>query len=86
MARPHCSSTRTRSAPQRVATSHMRSPNRPLTPTTTVSLGPITFTNAVSMPADPVPLTGSVNSFDVRNTLRRRSHVSSSTARKSGSR
>ena len=36
---PHSSSTRTTSAPQRRATSHMRSPNTPLTPTITVSPG-----------------------------------------------
>ena len=38
------------------------------------------------MPADPVPLTGSVRAFDVRNTRRSRSFVSSSMRRNSGSR
>ena len=37
--RPHGASTRTTSAPQRPATSHIRSPNRPLTPITTTSPG-----------------------------------------------
>src|SRR4051794_11556426 len=40
--RPHGASTRTTSAPWRRATSHMRSPNSPLTPTTTTSPGPTT--------------------------------------------
>ena len=38
------------------------------------------------MPAEPVPLIGSVRALSVPNTTRRRSHVSSSTTRKSGSR
>ena len=39
----------------------MRSPNTPLTPTTTTSPGSTTLTNAASMPAEPVPLIGSVS-------------------------
>ena len=81
--RPRRARPRHRSA---TATSHMRSPNTPLTPTTTTSPGSTKFTNAASIPAEPVPLIGSVSSLSVRNTARRRSHVSSSSARKSGSR
>src|SRR5439155_8071066 len=83
---PHSASTRTTSAPQRAATSVMRSPNTPLTPTTTTSPGRTTFTNAASMPAEPVPEIGNVSGLLVRNTWRRRSHVSSSSATNSGSR
>ena len=68
------------------ATSHMRSPNTPLTPTTTTSPGSTTLTNAASMPAEPVPLIGNVSGLSVRNTCRSRSHVSSSSATNSGSR
>ena len=50
----------------RAATSHMRSPNSPLTPTTTTSPGLTTLTNAASIPAEPVPLTGSVSGLPVR--------------------
>ena len=66
---PHAASTRTTSAPRRAATSHIRSPKTPLTPTTTGSPGRTKFTNDASMPADPVPLTGSVSAFDVREDL-----------------
>ena len=65
---PHGASTRTTSAPSRPATSHIRSPKTPLTPTTTGSPGRTKFTNDASMPAEPVPLTGSVSAFDVRKT------------------
>ena len=51
----------------------MRSPNTPLTPTTTESPGSTTLTNAASMPAEPVPLTGNVSGLAVRNTWRSRS-------------
>ncbi len=84
--RPHSASTRTTSAPQRAATSVIRWPKTPFTPTTTTSPGFTTLTNDASMPADPVPLIGSVNALAVRNTVRSRSHVSSSTVRNSGSR
>ena len=57
---PTRSSTRTTSAPQRRATSHMRSPNTPLTPTITVSPGSTRLTKHASMPAEPVPQIGSV--------------------------
>ncbi len=76
--RPQSASTRTTSAPQRPATSHMRSPNTPLTPMTTVSPGRTTLTNAASIPAEPVPLTGNVSGLSVRKTWRSRSLVSSS--------
>ena len=36
------------------------------------------------MPAEPVPLIGSVSGFAVRNTVRSRSHVSSSTREELG--
>ena len=86
IARPHGASTRTMSPPHRRATSHMRSPNTPLTPMITVSPGSTRLTKHVSMPAEPVPLMGNVSVFSVRNTARSRSPISSSTARKSGSR
>ena len=73
-------------APQRRATSHMRSPNTPLTPMMTVSPGSSRLTKHASMPADPVPLIGSVSAFSVRKTRRSRSAISSSTSRNSGSR
>ena len=60
---PHSASTRTTSAPQRRATSHMRSPNTPLTPTIAVSPGSSRLTKHASMPAEPVPLIGSVSAF-----------------------
>ena len=85
-ARPQEASTRTTSAPHRPATSHMRSPNKPFTPTTTTSPGPTRLTKAASIPAEPVPLSGSVRALAVRKTARSRSHVSSSTARNSVSR
>jgi hypothetical protein len=83
---PHGNSTATTSAPQRAATSHMRAPNTPLTPTTTGSPGRTRLTNAASMPADPVPEIGSVIGLAVRNTVRSRSHVSSRMATNAGSR
>src|SRR5437879_6094344 len=64
----------------------MRSPKTPLTPTTTTSPSCTTLTNAASIPADPVPLIGSVSALVVRKTARRRSQVSSSTDKNSGSR
>ena len=60
---PTRSSTRTTSAPQRRATSHMRSPNTPLAPTIAVSPGSSRLTKHASMPAEPVPLIGSVSAF-----------------------
>ena len=86
IARPHGSSTRTTSAPQRRATSHMRSPNTPLTPTITVSPGSSRLTKHASIPAEPVPLIGNVSALAVWNAARSRSAISSSTTRKSGSR
>jgi hypothetical protein len=79
-------STRTTDAPQRDATSTIRSPNSPFTATTATSPGPTVLTNAASMPADPVADSGSVRRFAVPNTFRRRSDVSSSTPRNTGSR
>jgi len=76
---------RTTSAPQRRATSHIRSPNTPLAPTIAVSPGSSRLTKHVSMPAEPVPLIGSVSSFSVRNTARSRSIVWSMTRMNSGS-
>jgi hypothetical protein len=64
----------------------MRSPNTPLTPTTTTSPGPTVLTNTASIPAEPVPEMGSVIGFAVRKTARSRSHVSSRRATNSGSR
>ena len=52
----------------------------------TVSPGSSRLTKHASMPAEPVPLIGSVSVFAVRNTARSRSPISSSTTRKSGSR
>ena len=86
MAFPQATSTRCTVAPARDATSHMRPPNTPFTPMTTSSPGRTTLTNAASMPAEPVALTGNVNWFAVRNTVRSRSFVSSSNATNSGSR
>ena len=86
IARPHGSSTRTTSAPQRRATSHMRSPNTPLTPMITVSPGSSRLTKQASIPAEPVPLIGNVSALAVWNAARSRSAISSSTTRKSGSR
>ena len=68
--RPTGLSTRTTSAPHRAATSHIRSPNSPLTPTTTTSPSATVLTKAASIPADPVPDTGSVRALAVRNTVR----------------
>ena len=65
---PHGASTRTTSAPQRDATSHIRSPNTPFTPITTASPGRTKLTKEASMPAEPVALTGKVSGFAVRNT------------------
>ena len=59
----HGASTRITSAPDRLATSHMRSPKRPLTPTTTGSPGRTKLTNEASIPAEPVPLMGRVNAI-----------------------
>ena len=60
---PTAASTRTTSAPHRRATSHMRSPNTPLTPMIAVSPGSSRLTKHASMPAEPVPLIGSVSAF-----------------------
>ena len=43
----------------------MRTPNRPLTPQTTRSPGSTKFATIASMPALPVPETGSVAMFSV---------------------
>ena len=83
---PQSASTRTISAPTRRATSHMRSPKTPLTPTITVSPGSTRFTKQASIPAEPVPEIGSVSAFVVSKTVRRRSQVSSRIRRNSGSR
>ena len=61
--------------PWRSATSHIRSPKTPLTPTTTGSPGRTKLTKEASMPAEPVPLTGRVSAFVVAKTCRRRSLV-----------
>src|SRR5262249_42772192 len=50
-----------------------------------VSPGSRRLTKHASMPAEPVPESGSVKVFSVRNTVRSRAIVSSSTARNSGS-
>ncbi len=83
---PHSWSTTTTSAPQRAATSARRCPNRPFTATTQTSPGPSTLTTAASIPADPVPLIGSVSALAVLNTVRSPAHTSSSTSMNSGSR
>ena len=83
---PQGASTRTTSAPQRAATSHMRAPKTPLTPITTGSPRSTTFTNAASMPAEPVPEIGSVMALEVRKTVRSRAQVSSRMSTNSGSR
>ena len=83
---PQGTSTRTTSAPQRAATSHMRAPKTPLTPITTGSPGSTTFTNAASMPAEPVPEIGSVMALEVRKTVRSRAQVSSRMSTNAGSR
>ena len=58
---PHSASTRMTSAPWREATSHIRSPKTPFTPTTTGSAGRTKLTKDASMPAEPVPLSGRVS-------------------------
>ena len=83
---PHSASTRTTSAPWRHATSHIRSPKTPFTPTTTGSPGRTKLTNEASIPAEPVPLMGSVSELMVTKTLRSRSLVLSSSSRNWGSR
>ena len=83
---PQGLSTRWTSAPQRSATSQIRFPNRPLTPTTTGSPGSIRLARQNSMPALPVPLTGKVISLLVRNTWRSMPLISSISCRKRGSR
>ncbi len=83
---PHSCSTGTTSAPQRAATSHIRCPKRPLTATTTTSPGWTVLTNAASIPALPVALSGRVRAFDVPQTVRSISQVSSMRSRKAGSR
>jgi len=74
---PHGASTATTSAPSRLATSHIRVPNSPFTPTTTTSPGRTKFTKAVSIPPEPVALTGKVNPLLVPKASRSRAHVSS---------
>jgi hypothetical protein len=64
----------------------MRSPNSPLTATTTTSPAPTVLTNAASMPAEPVADSGSVRRFAVPKICRSRSEVSSRIYRNSGSR
>src|SRR5688572_21628657 len=83
---PHSCSTATTSAPQRAATSHIRWPNRPFTPTTTTSPSWTVLTNAASMPALPVALIGRVRALVVPQAWRSSSHVSSMMRRNSGSR
>jgi hypothetical protein len=83
---PHGVSTATTSAPQRAATSHIRAPKTPLTPTTTGAPGRTRLTNAASMPAEPVPEIGRVIGLPVRSTVRSRSQVSSRMPTNSGSR
>ena len=73
-------------APALVATSHMREPKTPATPTTISSPGSSRFTRQASMPALPVADRGSVMAFVVPNRIRRLSWTSSRTARKAGSR
>ena len=83
---PHSCSTATTSAPQRAATSVIRWPKSPLTATTTTSPGCTVLTNAASMPAEPVALSGRVRALSVPQTVRSISHVSSMIRRNSGSR
>jgi hypothetical protein len=83
---PQAWSTSITSAPQRAATSHIRCPNSPLTATTTTSPSATVLTNAASMPAEPVALSGSVRALVVPHTVRSRSQASSMTRRNSGSR
>ncbi len=66
---PHSDSTRTTSAPARDATSDIRPPKTPLTPTIAISPGSSTFTKAASMPALPVPETANVIRFLRREDL-----------------
>ena len=83
---PHSCSTATTSAPHRAATSVIRWPKSPLTATTTTSPGWTVLTNAASMPADPVALSGRVRAFVVPQAVRSIAHVSSMIRRNSGSR
>src|SRR2546423_6375118 len=83
---PQGESTLTTRAPARAATSHRRAPKTPFTPTTTTSPGLTTLTTAHSIPADPVPETGMVRRFWVRNTSRSMPWVPSMIWRNSGSR
>lgn len=83
---PYGKSTHTTSAPQRAATSHIRSPNSPLTATTTTSPSSTVLTNAASMPAEPVALSGRVRRLSVPQTVRRPSQALSMMSRKAGSR
>ncbi len=85
-AAPHSLSTRVTRAPARAATSHMRSPNTPATPTTTPSPGSRRFTRHASMPAEPVALSGRVSGLSVPKSRRSRSCTSSINARNCGSR
>ncbi|MMZ57076.1 hypothetical protein D1872_189910 [compost metagenome] len=86
MISPHEASIRITSAPQRSATSTIRSPNRPFTPMTTLSPGSSRLTNTVSIPELPVPDIASVSSFFVSNTVRINSIVSFIICKKLGSR
>src|SRR4051812_38387554 len=86
MIRPQGASTLVTFAPHRSATSAMRVPKTPLTPTTTSSPGSMRFTKQNSMPALPVPLTGNVISFCVMKTERSIALISSIIFTKTGSR
>ena len=83
---PHSSSTRTTSAPQRRATSHMRSPNTPLTPTIdgVARLEQVDEARLHARRAGAAHRAASAR-CSVRKTVRRRAIVSSMIARNSGS-
>ena len=75
-----------RSARSRPATSAIRWPNTPLLRISTRSARSTRFTKLVSIPAEPVPLMGSVSELPVPMTCRSRDLMSSMIARKRGSR
>ena len=70
----------------RRATSHIRAPKSPFTAITATSPSETVFTNAASMPPEPVALSGSVRAFDVPQTVRRPSQTRSRRSMKAGSR
>ena len=78
--------TSTTSAPHRPATSCIREPKTPWEQIMALSPLSIMFTQAVSMPALPVPGMATVRSLPVWKTILRRSLVSSMMATKSLSR